>query len=127
MNCELFLEQILHSYNPVEAGGIFVSFQAVCGYQNRHDGFLVPDSLLHPLHSFHERPVVTLCDLEVATGELHLTQTNKTVVPVDNQIYLGGGRDIPRRFLRNHPVNPQGVLNLFDVSPTQILEGSPHP
>ena len=64
----LFLEQILHSDYPVEAGGIFVSF-------------------------------------------LHLAQTNKTVVPVDDKIYLSIGRDVPWRFLRNHPVNSQGVLS----------------
>ena len=123
----LFLKQILHRDCPIEAGGIFVPLQTEGGNQYRHDGFLVPDNLLYPLHSLKKGLVVTLCDLEVSTGELHLTQTDETVVPVDNQIYLKIGRDVPWRFLRNHTVNPQGVLNLLDVNPAKVLESKAHP
>lgn len=123
----LFLEQILHRDCPIEAGGIFVPLQTVGGNQYRHDGFLVPDNLLHPLHSLKKGLVVTLCNLEVPSRELHLTQTDEAVVPVDNQIYFSIWRDVPWRFLRNHSVNPQGMLNLLDVSPAQVLESKPHP
>ena len=125
--CDLFLEQILHSDCPVEARSIFVSFQAVCGNKYGHNGFLVPDHLLYAFHSFKKSLVVTLCYLEVTSCELHLTQTDETVIPIDNQVNIRIGRDVPWRFPRYHPVNSQGVLDLPDVSPAQVLESKTHP
>ena len=94
--------------------------------------FLVPDYLLYTLHSFKERLAVALRDLEVPSRELHLTQTNKTVIPVDYQIYLRIRRDIERllpigryMLIAVQTIRPHGVIKLLKLQFQYVLFSLP--